>query len=105
MSRLPITTDAGLLPNDHAGELLAREFMEPLGLDIARLADAVAVAPDRIEAVVLGTQAIDASLDLRLTRYLGLSEGFFLRLQNSYELLEAKRKLNDQLDRIIPRAA
>jgi plasmid maintenance system antidote protein VapI len=48
---------------------------------------------------------MDADLDLRLARYFGMSEGFFLGLQDDYELLEAKRALNGELDRIVPRAA
>ncbi len=48
---------------------------------------------------------MDGELDLRLTRYFRLSKGFFLRLQNQYDLLEAKRALNGALDRIVPRAA
>jgi plasmid maintenance system antidote protein VapI len=48
---------------------------------------------------------MDAELDLRLARYFGMSEGFFMRLQIQYELLEAKRSLNGKLDRIVPRAA
>jgi addiction module HigA family antidote len=79
--------------------------MEPLGLDAAALAEVIAASRERIEAVVSGTSAVDAELDLRLGRYFGMSEGFFLRLQADYELLEAKRALNGELDRIIPRAA
>ena len=48
---------------------------------------------------------MDADLDLRLGRYFGMSEGFFMGLQNQFELLEAKRALNGSLDRIVPRAA
>ena len=105
MSRSPIITDADWLPNDHAGALLASEFLQPIGLDEAGLASAVGVSPDRLRNVVRGQARLDADLDLRLTRYFGLSEGFFLRLQNSYELLEAKRALSGELDRIVPRAA
>jgi len=55
--------------------------------------------------VIEGARPVDAELDLRLGRYFGMSEGFFLRLQDDYELLEAKRSLNDDLSRITPRAA
>ena len=48
---------------------------------------------------------MDADFDLRLTRYFRMSEGFFLGLQDDYELLEAKRALNGELDKILPRAA
>jgi len=55
--------------------------------------------------VIDGTAPMDGELDLRLGRYFGMSEGFFLRLQDSYELLQAKRALDGALDRIVPRAA
>ncbi len=101
----PTTTNPDWLHNSHAGELLLSEFMEPLGLDSAALASAIAVEPAAIQAVIDGHSDMDAELDLRLSRYFRMSEGFFLGLQLDYELLEAKRALNGQLDRIIPRAA
>jgi addiction module HigA family antidote len=105
MSRSPITTEADWLHNAHAGELLAGEFMMPMGLDASRLSQALDLPPGRLEAMIAGEQAVDAELDLRLARYFGLSEGYFMRLQIQYELLEAKRALNGKLDRIVPRAA
>jgi addiction module HigA family antidote len=96
---------ADWLPNPHAGEMLRLEFMEPLELSPDKLAEALQIAPERLTAMLDGHRRIDADLDLRLGRYFGMSEGFFLRLQVSYELLEAKRALNGSLDRIVPRAA
>lgn len=93
------------LPNAHAGEMLRLEFMEPAGISVADLASALDVDADKIQNVIEGKQRMAAELDLRLGRYYGMSEGFFLRLQASYELLEAKRALNGELDRIVPRAA
>lgn len=93
------------LPNAHAGEILMSEFVEPLGLSLAALAESVGVNAGRVAEVIHGRSRISAELDLRLARYFGMSEGFFLRLQDSYELLEAKRALNGALDRIVPRAA
>lgn len=105
MSRSPTTTEADWLHNPHAGEVLASEFMEPLGLDSATLARQIQIDAEQLESVLAGLRAIDAELDLRLARYFRMSEGFFLGLQTDYELLEAKRALNGALDRIIPRAA
>ena len=105
MSRSPTTTDPAWLRNAHAGELLTSEFMEPLGLDAAALAEAVGTPSADITAVLSGARPMDAELDLRLARYFGVSEGFFMRLQVRYELLEAKRALNGELERIVPRAA
>ena len=104
-SRSPTTTDPDWLDNEHAGKVLVAEFIEPEELSVAQLAEDIGVAPERIAAVIDGVQLMDAELDLRLGRYFGMSEGFFLRLQDRYELLEAKRALNGDLDRITPRAA
>ncbi|MFM5907415.1 MAG: HigA family addiction module antitoxin [Novosphingobium sp.] len=106
MSKSSTTTiDPNWLHNPHAGELLAQEFMEPLGMSPAELSSVLGVAQSRLEAVISGRSRIDGDLDLRLGRYFRMSEGFFLRLQDQYELLEAKRALNGDLDRIVPRAA
>lgn len=105
MSKSSITTERDWLQNPHAGELLVSEFMEPLGLDHIALADAIAVDPSRLDAVIRGLARVDGELDLRLARYFRMSEGFFLRLQDQYEIREAKRALDGDLDRIVPRAA
>lgn len=105
MSKSSTTTDRDWLHNPHAGELLVSEFMEPLELDHASLAQAIAVDPSRLDAVIRGSARIDGELDLRLARYFRMSEGFFLRLQDQFEIREAKRALNGDLERIIPRAA
>lgn len=105
MSKSPITTDGKWLHNPHAGELLVSEFMEPLELEAASLATAIGVKASRLTAVIGGTSRIDGELDLRLARYFRMSEGFFLRLQDQYEIREAKRALDGDLDRIVPRAA
>ena len=99
------TTEPDWLDNEHAGQLLVAEFLEPSALSVAQLAESIDVAPERIAAVVEGARPMDAELDLRLGRYFGMSEGFFLRLQDQYELLEAKRALNGELEKILPRAA
>ena len=105
MSKSPITTDPDWLHNSHAGELLASEFMEPLALAAPALAASLGVPAARVEGVIEGRIRMDADLDLRLARYFRMSEGFFLGLQDDYEILEAKRALNGELDRIVPRAA
>jgi addiction module HigA family antidote len=104
-SKLSTTTDPDWLENDHAGDLLLSEFLEPLDMTIEDLADAIALGADHIRSVIDGDKRMDAEMDLRLGRYFGMSEGFFLRLQNTYELIEAKRALNGELDRIVQRAA
>lgn len=105
MSRSPITTDGEWLHNPHAGELLVSEFMEPLELDCASLAAAIGIGAARLSAVIAGNARMDGELDLRLARYFRMSEGFFLRLQDQFEIREAKRVLDGDLDQIVPRAA
>ncbi|MXP41428.1 HigA family addiction module antidote protein [Altererythrobacter soli] len=105
MSKSSTTTDPDWLHNAHAGELLVSEFMEPLGLDCTALAEAIGAAPARLQAVIDGAARVDGELDLRLARYFRMSEGFFLRLQDQYEIREAKRAIEGDLDRIVPRAA
>jgi addiction module HigA family antidote len=99
------STTIELLPNPHPGEILAAEFLTPLDLSQSALARAIGVAPRRINEIVLGKRAITADTDLRLARYFGLSDGFFLGLQNDFELMEQRRKLGDDLRKIRPRAA
>lgn len=105
MSKSSITIDPDWLHNPHAGELLVTEFIEPLGLSVPALASAIAVELPRLQHMIDGAARIDGELDLRLARYFRMSEGFFLRLQDQYEIREAKRALNGDLDRIVPRAA
>ena len=105
MSKSPTTTDSEWLHNPHAGDLLHSEFMEPLGLDCSALATAIVIDAARLESMLNGLARVDGELDLRLARYFRMSEGFFLGLQDDYELREAKRTLNGELERIAPRAA
>ena len=103
MSKSSITTDE--IPNPTPGEILLLEFIEPLGLSQNGLARAIGVPPRRINEIVLGKRAITADTDLRLARYFGLSEGFWLGLQSDHDLLRQRRKIAAALDRIEPRSA
>ncbi|MFN4009972.1 MAG: HigA family addiction module antitoxin [Pannonibacter sp.] len=98
-----ITTD--LLPNPHPGEILLEDFLEPMGLSQNALARAVRVPPRRINEIILGKRAVTADTDLRLARYFGLSEGFFIGLQSDYDLMQRRREIGDDLKAIVPRAA
>jgi addiction module HigA family antidote len=106
MSRSSTTTaKAGLLHNPHPGEILAEEFMKPMGISQNALARAIAVPPRRINEVVHGRRAITADTDLRLARYFSVSEGFFIGLQADFELMERRRQIAGELKTIRPRAA
>ena len=103
MSRSSTTTE--LLRNPHPGEILLHEFLEPMGLSQTGLARAVGVPPRRINEIVLGKRTVTADTDLRLARYFGLSEGFFMGLQTDYALMERRREIGGELETIRPRAA
>lgn len=98
-------TNASTIPNPTPGEILAEEFLAPMGLSENALARAIHVSPRRINEIVLGKRAVTADDDLRLARYFGLSEGFWLGLQTEYDLMEKRREIGKALAAIIPRAA
>ena len=84
------------------GQMLKMEFLEPLKLSQNSLAQAIGVPSNRINDIVNGTRGITVDTDLRLTRYFGLMEGFFLRYQDALKLVKAKQKIHAQLDKIVP---
>jgi addiction module HigA family antidote len=90
------------LHNPHPGEILKEEFLVELGMSQNRLAQAIGVPGNRIHALVNGTRDITADTDLRLCKFFDLSEGYFLRLQNAYDTLEAKRRIAPQVAKIKP---
>lgn len=90
------------LNNPHPGEILQEEFLEPLGLSQNALAQAIGVPSNRINELVRGRRGVTADTDLRLARYFCLSEGYWLRLQNTYDMMEARREAGKVIDRIKP---
>jgi addiction module HigA family antidote len=94
-----------LLPNPHPGEILLEDFLMPMEISQNALANAVHVPPRRINEIVLGKRAVSADTDLRLARYFGMSEGFFLGLQMDYDLMQRRRQIDGELLTIEPRAA
>ena len=93
------------IPNPTPGEILLHEFMEPMSLSQNALARAIHVPPRRINEIVHGRRAITADTDLRLARFFGLSEGFWMGLQVDYELMGRRREIASELASIKPRAA
>ncbi len=87
------------------GEVLQEEFMEPLGLSQNALARALHVSPMRINEIVNGRRAITADTDLRLCRYFRLSDGFFSRMQETYNRITTKKRITEELAAIIPCAS
>jgi addiction module HigA family antidote len=87
------------LPPIHPGEILQEEFLGPLGISQYRVAKETSVSPRRINEIVRGTRAITADTALRLSRYFGTSERFWLNLQVRYDLELEKDRLGDRLRR------
>jgi len=88
-----------LLPPIHPGEILLEEFLEPMGISQYRLAKDINVPPRRINEIVHGKRAITPDTALRLSRYFGLSERFWINLQARYDLEKEKDRLRDRLDK------
>jgi len=89
---------SGKLPPIHPGEILLTEFLEPLQLSQYALAKAIGVPARRINEIVLGKRSITPDTALRLSRYFGLSERFWMNLQTRYDLEIAKDRLADRLE-------
>lgn len=84
------------------GELLWEEFLSPMGLSRYRLAKELGVPAQRIGDIVNGKRAITADTDLRLCRFFGLSDGYWLRAQAAYDIEVAQRELVAELKNIKP---
>ena len=92
----------------HPGEVLLADFLEPLGLSQYRLAQDISVPPRRINEIVHGTRAVTADTALRLGRYFGTSERFWLNLQTRFDLETQRDTLGARLEkevRILDRAS
>lgn len=90
------------IPPIHPGEILMDEFLEPLHISQNRLAVAIAVPPRRINEIVHGKRRITADTALRLARYFGTTDRFWLNLQTRFDLEVEKDHLGNTLDRIEP---
>ena len=75
----------------HPGEILAEEFLKPMGISQYRLAKDLGISPIRVSEIVRGKRGISAETGLLLSKYFGMSEGFFLGLQEDFDLRMAKR--------------
>jgi len=85
------------MPPVHPGEILAEEFLVPLAISQYRLAKDISVPPRRINEIVLGKRSVTADTALRLARYFGTSERFWLNVQALYDLEVEKDRLGDRL--------
>lgn len=85
------------LPPIHPGEILLQEFLKPAGITQYRLSKDLGVHPRRINQIVHGQRSVSANTALRLSRYFGTSEAFWLNLQTRYDLEIEKDRLGDRL--------
>lgn len=83
----------------HPGEILLEEFLKPMSISQYRLAKDINVPARRINEIVQGKRAISVDTALRLSRYFGLSDRFWLNLQTQYDLEVEKDRLEDRLNR------
>jgi addiction module HigA family antidote len=90
------------MPPIHPGEVLMEEYLEPLGVTQHRLAVAIGVPPRRINEIVHGKRRITADTALRMARYFGTSERFWMNLQGRYDLEVERDRLVDALEEITP---
>ena len=105
MSNSSTTTEGDLIEPIHPGEILMEDFIEALGITQHKLAVSIGVPPRRINEIVHGKRGITADTAIRLARYFGTSERFWLNLQTQYELDVERDRLGDRLEReITPRA-
>lgn len=88
------------LPNIHPGEVLLEEFLKPLEISQNRLARAMGVPPRRINEIVHGKRAVSADTAIRLSRALGTSEQFWMGLQADYDLEEARKAAQSELNKV-----
>ncbi|MEO5493729.1 MAG: HigA family addiction module antitoxin [Sphingomonas sp.] len=103
-SRITIA-DEDRLDNVHPGDILREDFLIGDEISFGEVVNGSGVSDDVLRAIVAGKREVDPETDARLTRYFGMSDGFFLRLQVSYDVEEMQRRHAVELDRIVPRAA
>lgn len=92
MNTNPKVKKAKLLPLVHPGEVLAEEFLKPLGVSEYKLSKAIAVPPRRINEIVHGTRAITADTAWRLGQFFRMTPQFWLNLQTGYDLRKLERE-------------
>ena len=102
MSNSSTTTEADLIEPIHPGEILMEDFIEGFGITQHKLAVSIGVPPRRINEIVHGKRGITADTAIRLARYFGTSEEFWMNLQSNYELRLQRRALKNTAAAITP---
>ena len=102
MSNSLTTTEANMIEPIHPGEILLEDFINGFGITQNKLAVSIGVPPRRINEIVHGKRGITADTAIRLARYFGTSEEFWMNLQSNYELLIERRVNQDSVAAITP---
>ena len=102
MSNSSTTTETDLIEPIHPGEILMVDFIEGFGITQNKLAVSIGVPPRRINEIVHGKRGITADTAIRLARFFGTSEEFWMNLQSNYELRLERRALRDKVAAITP---
>ena len=89
-----------MIPTPTVGEILKEEFMDPLGISAYKLAKDIFVPTSRVQDILHGRRRITADTSLRLSKYFGVSERYFLSLQDDIDLRNEKVALAEELDKI-----
>jgi addiction module HigA family antidote len=84
------------------GEVLMREFLGPMDISQNGLAEALGIPQNRLSDIINGRRGISADTDLRLCRYFGLTDGYFTGMQMDFERIAARRKIQGELEKIVP---
>jgi addiction module HigA family antidote len=100
-----IIKDEDRLDNVHPGDILREDFLIGTEIPFEEVADGAGIDLALLREIVASSHDIDAPTGVRLARYFGMSEGFFLGLQLDYDLEEVRLREGAELDRIVPRAA
>ena len=102
MSNSSITTENDMIEPIHPGEILMEDFIDGFGITQNKLAVSIGVPPRRINEIVHGKRGVTADTAIRLARYFGTSEEFWMNLQSNYELRRERRALRDKVALITP---
>jgi addiction module HigA family antidote len=84
------------------GEVLVQEFLGPMNISQNALAKVLGIPQNRLSDIINGKRGISADTDLRLCRYFGLTDGYFTGMQMDFERISARRKIQDELEKIVP---
>lgn len=90
------------ISNVHPGEILEKEFLEPLDITAYKLSKAIGVQQTRISLIIKGERGITADTAMRLAKYFGTSPEFWLNLQREYDLRKVKIEIKEIIDHIVP---